>query len=447
MRVHVGDCRKMPHLAEGSVHCSVTSPPYWGLRDYGGDPKEIGRERTPEEYVQHLVEVYREVSRVLRDDGVAWLNLGDTYASANGGNNNGLGASTLTTGTRIPRREANEAAKGKVLRRTIPEGLKAGDLVGIPWRVALALQQDGWYLRSDCIWAKPNPMPESVAGWRWERCRVKTQAQGVARPADGNGREPNGGDIRHKPQPAGWSTCPGCDKCRDTGGLVLRRGSWRPTKAHEYLFQLTKSERYFCDGEAVREAISASTISRFGDRATQRIGAPGAAPERNDYDPGHRGESNCGVNPAGRNPRTVRWVTTRPSKLLHFALMPPDLVAWCILASTPERVCSACGAPWAPVVERSLPPGVMDHKVRAGDGHSTIFGHRPTCPCNAPAGRALVLDPFGGLGTTPAVAEHLGRDGVCYELSATYAALAPERAAEVRRMAAPPRQRTSEVTS
>jgi DNA modification methylase len=184
-----GDCldvlRTMP---DRSVHCCVTSPPYFGLRDYGADG-QIGLEATPDAFVAKMVEVFREVYRVLRDDGTLWLNLGDSYASTTSG-----------TGARGGSFASERAQwQGTATRKEIPDGLKSKDLIGIPWRVAFALQADGWYLRSDIIWHKPNPMPESV---------------------------------------------------RD-----------RPTKAHEYLFLLSKSERYFYDADAVREPRAEPILS------------------------------------------------------------------------------------------------------------------------------------------------------------------------------------------
>lgn len=188
-RVLIGDCREqMRTLDAGSVRCCVTSPPYWGLRDYGVDG-QLGLEETPEAFVAGMVDVFREVRRVLADDGTLWLNIGDSYA-ANGqrSNNNGTGASTM--GWPGQNKETLNKAAGLALP-SLKHGLKPKDLVGIPWRVAFALQADGWWLRSEIIWHKPNPMPESVTD--------------------------------------------------------------RPTKSHEQVFLLTKAERYFYDCDAVRE--------------------------------------------------------------------------------------------------------------------------------------------------------------------------------------------------
>src|SRR5690606_20470253 len=174
-------------LPGGFVHTCVTSPPYWGLRDYGVEG-QIGLEPTPEEYIEKMVEVFREVRRVLRDDGTLWLNLGDSYATKPCG---GIGSNAKVTATK----KAIQKSAG------IPQGLKPKDLVGIPWRVAFALQADGWYLRSDIIWHKPNAMPESVKD--------------------------------------------------------------RPTKAHEYIFLLSKSPRYYYDADAIREPFSKNSHPNF----------------------------------------------------------------------------------------------------------------------------------------------------------------------------------------
>jgi DNA modification methylase len=187
----VGDVRqRLSDIADGSVQCCVTSPPYWGLRDYGHDG-QIGLEQTPDEYVAEMVEVFREVWRVLRDDGVLWLNLGDTYAS-----------STKSSGRNDTEKMygAESQQLSNHLKITTKHGLKSKDLVGIPWRVAFALQADGWYLRQDIIWAKPNPMPESVT-----------------------------------------------DRC---------------TKSHEYLFLLTKSAKYYFDNQAIKEEAKTPPATR-----------------------------------------------------------------------------------------------------------------------------------------------------------------------------------------
>ena len=181
-------------LADSSVQCVVTSPPYWGLRDYGVEG-QLGLEATPDAFVANMVAVFAEVRRVLRDDGTCFMNLGDSYA------HNGACGGGSPDGPRKPR-ETDKAKQEQMIYK-VPDGLKPKDLIGIPWRTALALQADGWYLRSDIIWAKPNPMPESVTD--------------------------------------------------------------RPTKSHEYVFLLTKSERYYWDSEAVREGESRQLKGSFRD--------------------------------------------------------------------------------------------------------------------------------------------------------------------------------------
>lgn len=206
-----GDCRDvLGSLADGSINCCVTSPPYFGLRDYGVEG-QLGLEPTPDEFVSAMVEVFREVRRVLRDGGTLWLNLGDSYAGSWGAQGR---SGQLSDRSIISAQQIAAAAKKKSRTGSIPpgSGLKPKDLVGIPWRVAFALQADGWYLRQDIIWHKPNPMPESVT-----------------------------------------------DRC---------------TKAHEYIFLFAKSERYYFDADAIKEPVAASTVSRLAQPTlAQQIGS------------------------------------------------------------------------------------------------------------------------------------------------------------------------------
>jgi DNA modification methylase len=250
------DARHLP-LADGSVNCCVTSPPYFGLRDYGTGA-QIGMEETPEAYVAEMVAVFREVRRVLRDDGTLWLNLGDSYANDGkwGGSSGGKHVKALHGGTGI----------GRGKKTT---GLKPKDLIGIPWMVVFALRADGWYLRSDIIWAKPNPMPESIID--------------------------------------------------------------RPTKAHEYMFLLSKSARYYYDAEAVKEpAIHAGRVVRASGGA-----AKNAAQGFEDRTKAGFTLHDTAVGD-GRNRRSVWTVASQPYKGAHFAVMPPALAEPCILAGCPE---------------------------------------------------------------------------------------------------------------
>lgn len=385
--VLVGDCRAVLRTMDAeSVQCCVTSPPYWGLRDYGVDG-QMGLEPTPELYVEHLVDVMREVWRVLRPDGTLWLNLGDSYA--------GSGRGLMGDGTPSDRGDAKQGTNrgttvGAFGKST--SGLKPKDLVGIPWRVAFALQADGWWLRSDIIWHKPNPMPESVTD--------------------------------------------------------------RPTKAHEYVFLLTKSARYFYDAEAIKEACSPDMERRAAAGHTRGRGTK-LDDSRNDLDT-LRSEAMKVIDAStGRNARSVWSITTKPFRGAHFATMPVDLAERCILAGTSAKgCCPKCGAPWERVVEREKIGGVYMVGAKAegnygGQGRAgstlgstlphnerapktTTLGWQPPCDCDAgePV-PCVVLDPFGGAGTTALAAVTHRRNAVIIELNEDYAELARERTAEV----------------
>ena len=286
------------------MNCCVTSPPYFGLRDYGMGG-QIGLEKSPDEFVAKLVEVFREVRRVLRDDGTLWLNLGDSY---NSGPRGGLGGSTLGGG-RANQGQSNRSAEKK--QAGLIDGLKTKDLIGIPWRVAFALQADGWYLRQDIIWHKPNPVPESVR-----------------------------------------------DRC---------------TKAHEYIFLLSKSPKYYFDHKAMQEpAKYAGSVIKLGSKSLSKGQATGNAVK-----PSGNGNASSVVVAEFRNRRDVWIVATRPFKEAHFATFPPALIEPCVLAG---------------------------------------------CPVGG-----TVLDPFGGAGTTGLVAARHGREYVLCELNPEYAAMAEAR--------------------
>jgi len=380
VKILVNDCvESMKAMPDQSVHCCVTSPPYWGLRDYGHDG-QIGLEHTPEAYVSKMVEVFREVRRVLRDDGTLWLNLGDSYAQSEIRNRNGESQDFYR-----PCRDG-VAQTG----RKQNHGLKPKDLVGIPWRVAFALQADGWWLRQDIIWHKPNPMPESVT-----------------------------------------------DRC---------------TKAHEYIFLMTKSDRYFYDADAINEiSVTGVKPTKYGKGHGGHAKSMGRNPsgnERPDATP---------MSTASRNRRSVWTITTRPYSGAHFATFPPDLVEPCIQAGTSEEgCCPACGTPWERVVDIESPDGrraavikgnkaydedgnplmgdnMIDHGVRGSwnSGGKTLkrttTGWRPGCECGGDPVPCTVLDPFGGAGTTGLVADQLGRNAILCELNPEYANLAENR--------------------
>ena len=389
-RVIIGDCIEgMRSLPDQSVHTCVTSPPYFGLRDYGM-AGQIGLEDTPDAFVSRLVDVFREVRRVLRDDGTLWLNLGDSYAAQRGGSHQP--AETLAGG------KGGKTADGANVNRDRHDGynptrnasgigLKHKDLIGIPWRVAFALQADGWYLRQDIIWHKPNPMPESVT-----------------------------------------------DRC---------------TKAHEYLFLLSKSAKYYYDAEAIKEPVSDNEVTRArNNRADKGIVGPADLHGTGFGQSGQGGWERAGV--ATRNRRSVWTVATKPYAGAHFATFPPDLIEPCILAGSPVRCCAACGAPHQRVTSRGAdhPEVAASDLDRFGTGDAGVHrkvggqyqkwlnenpkqtvGWNPGCACDAGVMGGTVLDPFGGSGTTAGVAMRNGRNAVLCELNPEYAALMPDRIA------------------
>jgi DNA modification methylase len=302
--IEIGDCRDtMRRWAQQGVKAQmcVTSPPYFGLRDYG-HPGQIGLEPTPEAYIAAMVEVFRCVRDVLADDGTLWLNLGDSYGAVGGDTYAGFNKRWNGTGGAGSKQDATLAG---VTDRKIATGLKPKNLLGIPWRVALELQADGWILRQDIIWHKPNPMPESVR-----------------------------------------------DRC---------------TKAHEYIFLLSKSERYYFDSEAMKEPAICDRIR-------------GPALHRDAISTNGNGGLSRREPQETRNRRSVWTVATQPYSGAHFATFPPALIEPCILA-----------------------------------------GSRPA---------DIVLDPFMGSGTTAQVAQQLGRQYIGCELNPQYLSLQSERTAQ-----------------
>jgi DNA modification methylase len=442
------DARQIP-LADGSVNCIVTSPPYYGLRDYGtarwegGDPNcdhnpqrhdggwradrtlplgrggvyrevcakcgairidsQIGLEQTPQEYVDNLVQVFKECWRILRDDGTVWLNLGDSYSSYKDCKSV---PDTLRVGGKSE--SANMIEKGKSVTRNTRAmksvGLKDKDLIGIPWMVAFALRDDGWYLRQDIIWSKPNPMPESVKD--------------------------------------------------------------RTTKAHEYIFLLSKSPKYYYDYEAIAEPSTESTIKRYGHRAGNKDD-PNVKINKYSYSQSAEAQAAAfekansiiaqGKIPM-RNKRSVWAVATKAYKGAHFATYPPELIEPCILAGCPELICSKCGAPWVRDLEREDKRHWTERNEYSKDGKYEFeylktkspnqvgrndaqasykspkfidHGLKPTCNCGAEPISGVVFDPFAGSGTTVAVANSLGRRGIGIDLNYNYLQLAQERVGKV----------------
>lgn len=407
----VGDVReRLREIAPKTVQTCITSPPYWGLRDYGV-AGQIGSEKTPDEFIATMVDVFRLVRETLRDDGTLWVNLGDSY-SVN------------------------------------------GNQMLMPHRVAMAMQADGWILRSTVVWAKRSPMPESISGWRWVQCRVKIAGVGKVHPNyGGNGVLRNMTDRVET-----WQPCPGCKKCEPNGGLILRKGSWRPTTAHEYVFLFSKTNDYYADGDAVAELAvcgdrgSGHDLDKTGSRDGGERSQKGPRESRTrGYFVGAKNQE-PGKEPfravtETRNPRSVWTLSHEPYKQAHFATYPSELVRRMLLATTPVECCGQCGAGYAPVVVKErIPTREGTNAIPVGNSganrdpqrhiqRTVIQGYRPACRCNAPAGRSLVLDPFAGSGTTLQVARHYGRDSVGIELSETYAAMARERIAKTPRCA------------
>ncbi len=422
VQLYQADAREIP-LPEQSVHCVVTSPPYYGLRVYQDNcDRGIGLEASVEAYVANLVDVFSEVRRVLRDDGVCWVNLGDSYATNSGTNG-------MTGGLE------GFHKSDKMFRDKPISGLEAGNRLGIPERVVMALQSDGWIWRDTVIWAKKSAMPESVNGWRFERCRVKVarvRSQSQAYPIGaGRGDGDNSGGIDKVPWNE-YTDCPGCPKCADNKGLVLRRGSWRTTSSHEYIYMLTKGMGYYCDAEAVKTAhVNGWKGSQFITGKTAEYGLSRSSTLRRD-------------EPTGANRRSV-WndISPEPYSGAHFATFPSDLPRICIQASTSERgVCPECGNQWARVVEAQHPGDLSpDNNMETGRTRNGMggqkewddriaprnIGWRATCDHAGNPVPATVLDPFAGTATTCLAAQKLGRKAVGTDISEAYLKQAVQR--------------------
>ena len=297
-----GDCRETLKQFDEKARMCVTSPPYYGLRDYGGEEKQIGLEQSPEEYIEQMVQVFREVRKILTDDGTLWLNIGDSYYNYKSGTGEYAKQSFAKNRQDLPMKTPKRANKLK--------GFKDKELMGIPWMLAFALRKDGWHLRQDIIWNKPNPMPESVK-----------------------------------------------DRC---------------TKAHEYIFLLTKERDYYYDNEAIKEKAVGerwggnTPINMNNTKDTDNQFSGLTRQRKMVYDK--------------RNKRSVWTVNKKPYKGAHFAVYPPELIEPCILAGSEK-----------------------------GD---------------------IVLDPFMGSGTTAAVAKSLGRDYIGCELHEDYGNLIQKRVRE-----------------
>lgn len=367
--IHIGDCRDiLKTIPDKSVHCVVTSPPYFNLRSYLPDDsqdknKELGIEQTPEEYVNNLVEVFREIKRVLRDDGTAWLNLASSYAG--GGRGFGYGGKSDT----------NRGTKD-MPRSVVPKGLKPKDLIPIPWLVALELQKDGWWLRQDLIWEKPNCLPEAVT-----------------------------------------------DRC---------------VKSHEYILLLSKSRKYYFDHIAIQEHAAydgrKETLMKGSAKYESQDDNPAAGKkhERWQYDengtPMRNKRSVWQVNTKGYS--GCHFAT------FPVSLITPCILA----GTSEKGVCSSCGSPYKRVIEKTgefqrrwSTNNAEDSPYNKQDSYQNIYSTvewKPSCSCNAPSIPATVLDPFGGSGTVGEVCKSLGRNSILIELNPDYKPLIEKRIGE-----------------
>ena len=375
IRILVGDAlERLRELPDESVHCVVTSPPYWGLRAYGGDTGMIGLEPTFDDHLANLVAVFCEVRRVLRGDGTLWLNYGDAYGGSQTAGRNDIGRADATF-----HGHSNSEGSAKVVKSG-PVGSK--QLMMMPARVAIALQADGWWLRSEIIWHKPNPMPESVQD--------------------------------------------------------------RPTNAHEKVFLMSKRAKYFWDADAVREPHAPGTLARFGNSPHRSDNGVKAAKDAESN--ARRFESPEGaVGGANlRNVWSIATHAFPGAHFATFppALVEPCIKA----GTSAKGVCGKCGAPWVrDSVTEYGPTGkhgtgsVNGRRDQAGIDtkafaakprlrkNVTTTGWQPSCKCNADVTPAVVLDCFAGSGTVGLVADRLGRDAILIELNPEYAAMAEQR--------------------
>lgn len=409
---------KLKELPDKSVQCVITSPPYYALRWYVDDDRQIGQEETPDIYVQKMVEVFREVRRVLRDDGTVWLNLGDSFAGSWGRSTSENGLQQVDDGRQG---DIGRAGNWQKSARAKEFGLKPKDMIGIPWRVAFALQKDGWWLRRDIIWAK------SI------------------------------------------SFCP-----TYSGGCMPEPVTDRPTSSHEYVFLLTKSAKYFYDQDAVKE----QHVS-YGDyeRRTNKLKLGDTKHPRSDLccgDDGFRDREEY-YSPSGRNLRSVWTINPHPYPEAHFATFPKSLVEPMIKLGTSEYgSCPKCGAPWVRQVEKGEADEEWKKKSGADSkgeysgiskkwlkqdalGKQTYTGFNkrwkekqqnasdvkrnvlngmrevtytwnPSCDCGCEERvPCIVLDIFGGSGTIGEAARELGRDWILIELNPEYVKLAEKR--------------------
>ena len=356
IKILQGNCiDKIKELEDNSIDCVVSSPPYFGLRNYKVDG-QFGLEKTYQEYVANTVKVFETFKPKLKDTATIWWNVGDSYSS---------GKRTSTT---------NQSLRGGkdygVTRTPVQNGIKEKDLLMIPNRVAIALQDAGWYIRSEIIWHKPNPMPESIKD--------------------------------------------------------------RPTSCHEKIWLITKNKKYYYDAQSIKEPvvtpIDAKSGHKFGgNKTTKKLNAT-ISGKKWKYS-------------STRNKRNVWTITTKPFKDAHFATFPKDLIEPCIKAGCPEKVCVKCGKPQVKELYRDKSTLPVKRNKRDGDGDRAVGGVyqkwleenppqikvKPSCDCNADFKPGIVLDTFGGSGTTGIVAALNNRNAILIELNKEYISIANKR--------------------
>lgn len=479
VKVFKQDSRHMNDVPDNSVHCVITSPPYFGLRNYEGPALiwdeiadcnhewgslmfrknrgsvgdnvtvysnrhelqgnhtdngkfcmkcwawhgQLGNEPNPGLYLNHLALIFKEIKRVLRPDGVCWLNIGDTWWGSG------------STGCR---------SENNLF-------LKPLDMCLIPGMLASMLRSEGWYIRSEVIWSKKNTMPESVNGWRWERHKVKKGNRGRKQSRLKDHFQDHSGE--NLTTDAIWENCPGCHKCEKHNGYILKKGSWRPTDSHEVIWMLTKTDSYYCDKDAVIEEYT-EPLNRWGGPELKKDTSK--TTEYKDF-------QNIGYSSAfrigrpmrpddrGRNLRSVWSFATILYHESHFAVFPKKLPEICIKSSTSEKgCCPKCGTPWARVTfnekpfdvgrieesrnigqqqRKSLPSKERDENGAGWSSNNPVtIGWMPSCNCNAgdPV-PCTVLDPFAGSGTVLLVAKTLNRFAIGYEVSEKYCKLIVKR--------------------
>ena len=419
-----GDVFHIP-IESGTVHSCITSPPYWALRIYkGGASDQLGQEQNVDCkshtcgvcYVCRTVAYSREIKRVLRSDGVYFLNVGDSYSGSGG-----LNYAAYNANVGVFRNSS----------RDMPDGLKPMDLVGVPWRVALALQEDGWTLRTALPWIKYNAKPEPRFGWRWtkhliykrdeereEKIAAEVAEKGLLRQLAGKNNKPRDESLTVE--------CPGCKECDPNGGLVLRAHSWRPVMAHEYIFMFVKSDRYFCDDFVIRVPTDAGGERGYRTSDLWRESALEAIDDL--YDCATGGGLMYGDDDVPLA-LVANTANDGSNQSVHFAKFPERLVEPLLKASTSDGgVCSRCGSQYTRVVgrggERVVRRSATDNNPYYRPRNTQIeyvdLGWKPSCSCDADSRPALVFDPFVGSGTTLAVARRLGRRAVGMDISPLY---------------------------